>query len=416
MRIAFLLRSFPVLSETFILNQITGLLDRGHDVDIFALGREPSEATHDDLCAHRLLQRTYYSRPVPKTRFAQLLQGASLFASNVHRNPRKVLRAINIFRQGALRRGRRMFSVAPLYLTLALLERGRYDYDIVQCHFGSFGQWAVVLRRLGVISGKVVTMFHGMDIRSGIRYGGDIYANLKREGDCFLSISPYNRGHLLAFGFPEERIVDHPVGVDTSFFAPARSARTGQDGRVTILSVARLVPEKGLRFGISAVRKLTDSFPERDIRYRIVGSGNLLEELRSHARELGLSGVVRFLGEGNDRLVRDEMQNADVYLLPSRNEALPVSIMEALSSGLPVVASNVGSVSELVRDGVSGFLVETGDVDAIAGKLGHLARDPDLRAEMGRAGRRHIEAHYDIEMLNDRLVEIYGRLASERPV
>ena len=89
---------------------------------------------------------------------------------------------------------------------------------------------------------------------------------------------------------------------------------------------------------------------------------------------------------------------------------LPVSLMEALATGLPVVATSVGGVSELVIDGQSGFLVPEKDVDTMAERLGYLIRNPQIWEEMGSNGRKHVEAHYSIEILNRRLVEIYSDL------
>ena len=409
MYIAFILQSFPVLSETFILNQITGLLARGHDVDVFALHRNPSLETHAEVEEFSLADRSYYSSSVPRGRVARMAKGLALYAAYLRRNPLKILRSTNL-----VKHGRKSPFITPLYFTIPIRDRGKYDYDIIQCHFGTIGNWAASLRHLGIITGKIVTMFHGVDIREGIDSGGDIYDLLKAEGDCFLSISAYNRHHLLEFGFPEERILHHPVGVDTSFFGHPGNRPYERDREIRILSVARLVEEKGLDTGILAFRKLVERLPNLRVSYRILGSGPLEKKLCALAAELGVSGSVVFLGEGNAERVREEMQKADVYLLPSNNEALPVSLMEASSTGLPVVASNVGSVWELVQDRVSGFVVRKGDADDLADKLLYLVLHPEIRAEMGRAGRAHIKAHYDINVLNDRLVDLYGRLLSNR--
>ncbi len=408
MNIAFILRSFPELSETFILNQITGLLARGHEVDIFALRRNSSTELHTDFEGYSLADRTYYSSSMPKGRAGRVVKGLALCAGNFHRNPMKILRSINIINHGG-----RAPSITPLYFTIPFLDRGKYRYDIIQCHFGPIANWAVALRKLGVIDGKIVTMFHGIDIREGIRSGGDIYESLKKEGDCFLSISSYNRSHLLSFGFPEERIVHHPVGVDTSFFRSDGKGKSSTDREIRILSVARLVEEKGLDHGILALKKLVELLPNRRISYRILGGGVLEKELRAYAAGLGLSRKVSFLGEGNGIRVMEEMQKADIYFLPSNDEALPVSIMEAASVGLPVVASDVGSVSELVQNGTTGIIVKKGDADGFAEQLKYLVQNPGVRSRMGTAGRAHIQANYDIENLNDRLVAIYSRLLQQ---
>jgi colanic acid/amylovoran biosynthesis glycosyltransferase len=122
---------------------------------------------------------------------------------------------------------------------------------------------------------------------------------------------------------------------------------------------------------------------------------------------------VRLLGAKSQDEVIGELRRSDILLAPSLAEALPVSLMEAHAMGLPVVATRVGSVDQIVREGCSGFLVEPGDAAALCRPLADLIRHPELRSEMGRRGRRHIERHYDIERLNDRLVEIYRELLED---
>jgi len=267
------------------------------------------------------------------------------------------------------------------------------------------------MRELGAIKGKIVTTFHGYDIRLGIQNGNDYYAELKKDGDVFLSISPYNKQHLLRFGFDPNKIIDHPVGIDTrrfNFRWESEFCRDHDNHRtIRILTVARLVSEKGLEYGIRSIKEVLKRNSSAKIQYNIVGDGEQKSQLEELTRTLDLTGVVKFLGSLDQSGVRKTLQQADVFLLPSINEALPVSLMEAQATGLPVVASNVGSVDKVVNNEKSGFLVPERDVDALAERLGYLIEHPEIWPEMGRAGRAYVEANYDINKLNDRLVEIY---------
>jgi colanic acid/amylovoran biosynthesis glycosyltransferase len=254
-----------------------------------------------------------------------------------------------------------------------------------------------------------VVTFHGYDIRAGIPSGGALYRELWEQADCLIAISDYNRDHLLRFGGDGKKIIDHPVGIDCRRFAYHRP-RVCLGAPVRLLSVARLVEEKGLEFGIRAVRWRLDERPETLLRYEIIGAGPLLERLRRLIGELGLGEYVHLLGARSQDEVIQALTRSDILLAPSLAEALPVSLMEAHAIGLPVLATRVGSVQQIVLDGISGFLVPPGDSAAMALYLGQLIDHPAERVEMGRRGRAHVENHYDIDRLNDRLVAIYENL------
>lgn len=108
--------------------------------------------------------------------------------------------------------------------------------------------------------------------------------------------------------------------------------------------------------------------------------------------------------------VKERLRSADVFVLPSFLEGQPIAILEAMASGLPVVASAIGAVPDLIRDGVEGRIVEPGDVAGLASALGELVQDPSARREMGRAARRRAEEHHGLESLSARLAKIYARV------
>lgn len=318
------------------------------------------------------------------------------------------MRSLNVFKYG-----RQALSLRLLYMVFPYI--GRKPYDIIHCHFGPNGLHGVRMRELGAIKGKIVATFHGYDIRLGIQNGHDYYAELKKNGDVFLSISPYNKRNLLTFGFNPNKIVDLPVGIDTRRFRSNWESKfhlNRDDHRtVRILTVARLVPEKGLEYGIRSINEILKRNSSAQIQYNIVGDGEQKSQLEKLTRTLNLTGIVRFLGSLDQSDVRKTLRQNDVFLLPSINEALPVCLMEAQATGLPVVASAVGSVDKVVNNGRSGFLVQAGDVEALAEKLIYLIEHPEIWPEMGRAGRAYVEANYDINKLNVRLVDIYQELS-----
>jgi colanic acid/amylovoran biosynthesis glycosyltransferase len=237
---------------------------------------------------------------------------------------------------------------------------------------------------------------------------------LIEEGDCFLSISDYTRGNLIALGFPEKKILYHPVGIDLSKFTfRIRKLETGERSCIRIITVARLVKEQGLDLGIRAFYLVKKRFPDIDLEYVIAGGGPLLEGLKETADSIGLEDSVSFAGVCSHEKVSDLLNGSDIFLLPSIAEALPVSLIEAQASGLPVVAAKVGSVDQTLLEGKSGYLAKPQDVSDIAARLADLISDHEKWPIMSVAGRKFVEERYDIKKLNKKLESIYKRLMKE---
>ena len=402
MKIAFIVSSFPVISETFIMNQITGLIDLGHDVDIFSRSTPTSKMAHKDIEKYQLQNRTYYLDITPENRIRRALGAIGLVKSNIRKNPRAVLSSLNFFKYK-----RAGLSLYLLYPIVAFLQK---QYDILQCHFGPNGNYGVILKKMG-LPGKLVTMFHGYDIRRGLNTNSRIYDPLFKYGDCFLAISDENYKSLIKFGADREKVVYHPVGIDTGQFFPIeRTASASELEKIVILTVARLCWEKGLPYGILAIKRLLKARPNLNLEYRIVGEGPLEFNLRTLVDDLQLNNCVRFLGPLSQNKIIRQYHEAHIFLLPSNAEVLPVVLMEAQATGIPAIATRVGSVAQALQEGETGFLVPPQDPSAIADFLTHLIERPQLREEMGKKGREFVERNYDIDELNRRLVQIYESL------
>jgi colanic acid/amylovoran biosynthesis glycosyltransferase len=403
-KIAFIVGMFPALSETFILNQITGLIELGHAVDIFAMARGREKRVHPDVAAYDLLARTVYLDNLTASRRSRLYLAMRGAVRHVAGHPLPLLRSMNMFEFG-----REALALRTFLLVLPFLGR---NYDIVHCHYGPNGTYGAMLKQMG-FKAKLVTMFHGWDIRNGLAKGKQIYQRVFRESDCILSISRFNYRNLLKLAADPKKIRYHPVGIDTRRFSSGPANRANQPAcPLRLLTVARLAPEKGIEFGIHAVRLLINKINGLDINYRIVGDGPLKAACLQLVRQLHLEQYIDLPGEmTRDEIVR-EMNVAHLFLLPSVQEALPVVLMEAMAMELPVVATAVGGTDELVGDGVSGFLVEAANPETIAERLRYLVEHPRRWASMGRAGRRHVEQKYEITILNRRLVKIYEELLS----
>lgn len=407
MKIAFLLDAFPVLSETFILNQITGLIDNGNEVSIFARRYQDRTEIHPDVMQYNLLKACTYLEQPPSRRLTCLNEYLRMLIRFVHYQPSTLSRLITLLGKQKIKE-----SLARTYTLAPLLVK---PFDILQCHYANNGLSGIHLKRLGCRA-KVVTMFHGHDIRTGIENNGTCYNDLWQYGDCYLSISRYTSDHIIRFGADPSRIVHHPVGIDTTKFPFRRPAMHSgsRAGFVRLISVARLVPEKGLSHALQAIRKMLDGMPDLAVEYRIIGEGPLQQGLENQAHELGLTDIVTFLGGANQSVVQKELADADIFLLPSMAEVLPAALMEAQSTGLPAVASDVGGVCEIILDKRSGYLVPPGKPDVLADCLGRIILQRNRWEEMGRIGSSFIAKHFDIMNLNERLETIYTELMHNR--
>ncbi|HEY9707578.1 MAG TPA: colanic acid biosynthesis glycosyltransferase WcaL [Oculatellaceae cyanobacterium] len=411
MKIAFLVWRFPVLSEAFILNQITGLIDRGHDVHIHALNGPPADTSkvHPVVEQYNLLDRTYYPPTRPNNYLVRVLKGLKLLLANLDKKSLFCFQLLNVFQYG-----QQVLSLKWLYRAIPLLGNG--TYDIIHCQFGTLGPMGLVFRNTGILQGKLVTTFRGIDISQHVQEQGEqVYDQLFQEGDFFLANCEFFRRRAIKLGCDEKKIVVHGSGLDCSKFA-FKPRYFPADGRVRIATTGRLVEKKGIEYGIRAIAKLAPVNP--NIEYNIIGDGPLKEDFEKLIQELNVSHLVKLLGWKQQQEIIEILDTCHIFIAPSvtaadGNQDAPVNTLkEAMAMGLPVISTLHGGIPELVKDGVSGFLVPERDADAIAAKLSYLIKYPEAWPGMGRAGRARVEEKYDMNKLNDELVEIYQQLVN----
>jgi colanic acid/amylovoran/stewartan biosynthesis glycosyltransferase WcaL/AmsK/CpsK len=412
MKIAFIVTHFPRLSETFVLNQITGLIDRGHEVDIFAFDRSNDPKVHEDVEKYRLLERTFYygegKTNIPDNKLVRAAKGLYILFTHFHRNPKAVLNSVNCFKYKADALSfRLLFEIAPFL-------NGKDDYDMIHCHFGPNGRLGVRLKQIGVFEGKVIAVFHGYDMTKYIRECGvGVYDELFREADLILPICENWKKRLISFGCNESKIMVHRMGVDTSRYKYIERQPSGNH-KTRILSIARLVEKKGIRYGVEAVGRIVKEYP--GVEYLIIGDGDLRDEVESVIDKLNLKEKVKLLGWKSQEEIIHQLMNADVLLVPSvtskdgDQEGLPVVLMEAMALGITVVSTCHSGIPELVQDGVTGFLAPERNIEVLAEKLRRCLDHRELLPGINREARGVIEKHYDINKLNDQLVSTYRKL------
>jgi glycosyltransferase involved in cell wall biosynthesis len=271
---------------------------------------------------------------------------------------------------------------------------------------GVLGRIAAVLARVPV---RIFTA-HGWAFKATSGVDSHLYLLADRAVEPLTSmvicVSENERRAGLSAGVcTEERSIVIRNAVEIA--ATPSPARSG-DRQVQIVSVGRLAAPKDFSTLIAAVARL----PEGRAHLRIFGDGPLRSELEAERRALAVDAVVEFAGEVPD--VRPYLEDGDVFVLASLSEGMPVSVLEAMAAGLPVVASAVPGLEEVVVDGQTGFLTPPGDAAALAARLGQLIDDPSLRTALGEAGRARAEEHFSLPAWRDAHFSLYRSLLAAR--
>jgi glycosyltransferase involved in cell wall biosynthesis len=210
-----------------------------------------------------------------------------------------------------------------------------------------------------------------------------------------------------ACGVPAHRLTTIVSGVDTDYFQPTPAPGNGPP---IALCLARMVPDKDHDTLLAAFRQMAHAVPEAEL--WLVGEGSRLGTIKAMARQFLPPERVKFLNPRKD--VRPLHRQASLLVLSSKAEALPNVILEAMAAGLPVAATRVGGVPELVVPGVTGWLVEPGDAPGLAAAMKHLMENPGVRQAMGRAARKRAVQEFSMETMTRRHEALWERLLEQR--
>jgi len=443
-RIGILISHFPVVSETFVLRQLTGLTDLGHDLRIFADWAPgmaerriwpdwPHTPVQPEVERYRLLQRTTYVDPPleagywglsawpltgktwlpghdkPLLNAGRVLSAMPVFLRAFARSPRLAMRALD---RGQY--GHDALTLVPLY-RLARLSRERGVFDVLHAHFGWSGSNFRFASQLW--NSPLVVSFHG---------GGDLafhgvdtsqhYRLLFEQARAITANSEFTRERILELGCPAEKLHVLSEALDTRDF-PFRERALREGESVRLLSVGRLVELKGHEYTLRALARVRQCRP--NVRLDIVGEGPLRADHERLVRELGLGDVVTLHGALPGHRVRELMNAAHVFVLASvttrrgETEGQGLVLQEAQACGLPIVTTEHGPFPEGVVRGRSALLAAERDAVGLADRIEQLIDRPERWPEMGRAGRRHVDQRYDALMLNERLLAIYEGVRAE---
>jgi colanic acid/amylovoran biosynthesis glycosyltransferase len=379
LRVAFFVPDFPRLSETFVVQRFTGMLDRGLDVHIVC-----RRFDRGSLHAFPRLQRVadlgsrVHKLPHTVSRLRAALEFPFVIGACLLRRPVASLRYLARGRREGIRVIREMYRDAPLVLI---------GPDVVHFEFGVDSRFRIAsCKRLAA---RVVVSFQGSDINYvGLEHDPGFYADVWQHTDIVHAASNDLWRRAVARGCPPERphvVIVPVVNLETFSDEGSRPARDSGEP-LRILSVGRLHWKKGHEHALVALRMLID----RGIaaKLRIVGDGPHEDAIRFTVSDLGLGDRVTFVGPLEPVQLREEFRSADIFVHPAVSEGFSLVVLEAQALGLPVVATDADGLRENLEPGVTGLVVRRRDPGAIADAVQRLADDPSLRESMGAAGRK----------------------------
>jgi len=388
MNILYTVNEFPKLSESFVINELHELKQRGHDISVFSFSQSDEEVTHEEI--DEIDIPVYYADQPSFTSFPELFSTSIL---NL-----KVLRQAT-FIDGPLH------HAYYLYLGKQIIEaiEDRGEVDLIHSHFAAPNR----------LSCTYAAAYH--DIPCTVTaHAYEIFSppSIKRlqrvcsRFDHVIVPSEYNGRYLREEIGVESDMTVVPATTNVDKFKPSDDCVSGR-----LLTVARLVEKKGHEYAIDAVAELVDQ--GYDVEYHIVGTGEREEFLRERVREHGIEDYVEFLGHVSDERLDAELHEAELFVLPcviasdGDRDVAPVALKEAMATRTACVSTSISAIPELITDGYDGILVEPNDSEALIDAMASLLDNPSRRKEIAANGRKTIENKFDISQAVDQLVDVF---------
>ncbi len=406
-QVGYVLTHYPKLAQTFIAGEIEAVERAGQPLRIFAMNApEPSEIRRPN--AEAKVARTVYLKPA-------LAAGVSVFALQSLRHPlgmARVLRtAVSSSGGHPARIARRLSHLAQAALVARYAQRD--GIERLHAHFGlAPATIAWLATAIARASGRKEACFsftiHGFhDFVDPAETRLDLKA---ADATAVFCISDFTRSQLCLTTDPGWWPRYHVVrcGIDVGAFVYRDPPALG--ARPRVIAIGRLSPEKGFAVLIEAVAKLRRRGNDLDL--QIIGEGPERGALEAQIAALGIGNSVGLVGELTPGDVRRELAASDVFAMPSFNEGLPISIMEAMAVGVPVVTTWIAGIPELAREGNTALTVPPADAEPLAQAIQRLLQDEPLRLKLARAARTLVEQQHDL----DRCGETAARLLKWTPV
>ncbi len=302
------------------------------------------------------------------------------------------------------------FKFYPYYISLGK----SIGANIIHAHFGNIGYKTLKLKKkLGI---PLIVTFYGYDISKLARKKKyqKRYKKLFKKADLFLLEGSHMASELVKLGCPKEKTKVFHLGTNVSKIK-YRERNISEGETIHLLFVATLTEKKGCEFLIRAYAKVLNENPNVNIELKIIGQGDLKEQLHQLAKELNVFDKINFEDYIPFSRFIEELNKADIFISPSVTASngdteggAPVALIDAQASGLAIVSSFHADIPEVVIDGKTALLAKEKDVDKLAENILYFVNNPQKISEFGKNGRAHVEKEYNIEIQGKRLSQIYS--------
>jgi colanic acid/amylovoran biosynthesis glycosyltransferase len=389
LNIGYVLFQFPALTETFVLNEIVELINRGHKIHVFSISSPQGYPIHNEIDDFNLSIVTHQLID-PKKKYNQVKLIFQSLGSFGWSYPCESL-------------GGKVLSIAAAKSFCKIARV--YNLDVLHAHFNGIPTQTALL-----MSKKLKIPFtfdaHASDIF--VKPHTRSLLNRMQEASAVITPSFYNKRYLHEL----TQIQETKIHVVRACPKVDKFYKVNQNHQaLSILTIGRLVEKKGIKYGILAVKELVKEYPS--IQYSIIGSGILETDLRHLVNKLNLQKNVKFLGNLDDDSQLDELRKTAVFILPcveAKNkdaDGIPVSLMEAMSLGIPTVSTRISGIPELINNGVNGILVESKNPLQMANAIRALFENGESRMALGVNSRKKILSEFNIHSEITKLLEIW---------
>jgi len=408
-KVAYITSVYPAVSQTFILREVRALRHLGIDIITFSIRR----ASQQDRLGREAQEEAANTRWLVPTRMTELLSAVLWsVATRPLATAWALLHALGGRGRPITERCKWLAYFGEALLLAHWLSRDRFVH--LHCHFGNSGSsTAALAARLARIPFSMTC--HGSELREIARHR----LSEKLAQAVFVAcVSHFGKAQMMLAGAPDQWHKLHVVrcGLDAEFGSEDRMPSEKGQGVFEVLCVARLSAEKGHLVLIDAMAELRARGIE--VHCTLVGDGPMRTEIERRIEQCNARKLISLTGALEPARVSEFYRSANVFVLPSFSEGVPVVLMEAMALECPVVATSVGGVPELVIHGETGLLVPPGDSRALANALQRIRQDPGVAAGLAANGRRHVRTEFRLDVSAQRLAALFrnrGRLTvSER--
>lgn len=407
-RVAILVRQFPNIVQTYILNHIVSLRNSGADTLIIAESNPKQAETHPAIKEYNLISDTVYIN----TDGAHILK--QIFTAPLYK-PRYLSAIKKIIFSGLWKQYGFKYGIKAVLSAKSLTVR---EFNIIHSHtlFSSYEY----LYLKNVFNIPMITTFHGLEPRNSKPLSTEKISIVLEKVNAFIVNTRFARKQLADMGCEKNKIHIIPQGTNTDDFPfISRSISTEED--ITILSVGRLSIEKGFHVAIRSISELIKKYPT--IKYHIVGGGPEENSLKKQITELGLQDTVKIFGTITTEKLLAHYSTALIFILPSidlrdgsHTETQGVVLQEAQSSGLPVIASRTGGIPEVIHDGKTGLLFDENNEQQLTDHIVSLISDQNRYHTISMKGRKDVEDNYSTEAICRRQLNVYRSILAKPPL